>query len=173
MIKNVPRKDVPKRRKIKFPSYKRKKNVFLKNVKIVNEKNCNFLLLFLLIKIGFNLLTGIGKTVCILKSHRFICVTFSWKDSWLGIYYFSVRSKLVICTILSGSPFPHRGTSSYSSSLTVSVSCYFLLFLQCSFNKYCESFWKKAKLMFFRVGGIQIFFISINVNSAWFGIYLL
>ena len=45
-------------------------------------------LLFLLINARSGLVAGMGWSVCISKSCNILCITFSWTDSGLYIYYF-------------------------------------------------------------------------------------
>ena len=50
------------------------------------------ILFFLLIIIRSGLLAGIGWSVCMLKSHRSLCVSFSWTGAGLYIYHLLVWS---------------------------------------------------------------------------------
>ena len=49
-------------------------------------------LYFFLIIIRSDLLAEIRWSVCMSKSHRSLCVSFSWTDAWLCIYHLFVKS---------------------------------------------------------------------------------
>ena len=63
--------------------------------KVDNFANSLFLLLLLLLFIiRSDLPAGIWWSVCLLKSHRSLCVSFSWTRAGLRIYYLLVWSNL-------------------------------------------------------------------------------
>ena len=54
----------------------------------------NFSLLFFFLINKFGLLVGIGRSVCISKSQKILCISFSWIYSDLCIYHLLVWSNL-------------------------------------------------------------------------------
>ena len=73
--------------------------------KVDNFADFVFLLLLLII-IRSGLLAEIWWSVCMSKSHRSLCVSFSRTDAGLCIYHLLAWSKLFSCTFPSGSPCP-------------------------------------------------------------------
>ena len=74
--------------------------------------------LFLLIIIKSGLLAGIRWSVCMLKSHRDLCVAFSRTGAWLCIYH------LLVCSILN--------FLSISQWITLPIQSCLILFSLCA-----------------------------------------
>ena len=87
--------------------------------------NFAYFLFLLLIIIRSVLLAGVMGSVCMLNSHRSLCVSFSRTGAGLCIYHLFVWSNWNSCTFPSGSPCrPSRVTPHTRSVL---VSCIRLL----------------------------------------------
>ena len=80
---------------------------------------------FLMIIIRSGLLAGIRWSVCMWKSHRSLCVTFSRTSAGLCIYHLLVWSNKFSCTFPCGSPCRTSLVSSYTPS--VLICCIHLL----------------------------------------------
>ena len=69
------------------------------------------ILFFLLIIIGCGLLAGIRWSLCLLKSHRSLCVSFSRTSAWLCIYHLLVWSNLNFLYISQWITLPTQSVS--------------------------------------------------------------
>ena len=84
--------------------------------KVDNFENSLFLLLII---IRSGLLGGIKWSVCMLKSHRSLCVSFSKAGAGLCIYHLFVLSNLNSRTFPSGSPCRPSRVSPYTPSVLI------------------------------------------------------
>ena len=82
--------------------------------------------LFLLIVVRSDRLAKIRWSVCMSKSQRTLCVSFSRTYAGLCIYHFFVWPNFSFCTIPSGSPCPPSRAKSYT--LSVLICCIRLSF---------------------------------------------
>ena len=110
--------------------------------------------LFLLIIIRSGLLVGIKWSVCMSKSHRSLCVSFSRTGAGLCIYHLLVIS--VSCSYPSGSPWRPSRVSPYISSVLI-----FCIHLSCDWS-FCLCF---TIIIIIIVYCFRVFHISI---SWWF-----
>ena len=78
---------------------------------------------FLLIIIRSGLLVGIRLSVCMLKSQRSLCVSFSRTGAGLCIYHLLVWSNLDSCTFPNGSPCRPSRVFPYTPSVLICCIC--------------------------------------------------
>ena len=78
-----------------------------------------FFFFFLLIIMRSGLLGWIKWSVCMVKSHRSLCVSFSRTNAGLCIYHLFVWSNWNFCTFPSGPPCRHSRVSPYTPSVLI------------------------------------------------------
>ena len=88
-------------------------------------------------------LAGMPWSVCISKSKRIICASFSWKNSRFCIYHLVVRSNFNLLILISWA-IPHGSPSSPDQALFYTRFVLIIIIIPCEFFSLAFSWWSFA-----------------------------